>query len=388
MGYFLLAPETVIFWAARQHFAARDFAKKHREKHIGWTMAHSFFLIMGGFTLHEGGKPVRVLEAKELEELSEAGKIEWPTITKEEIDDRSKGDLLSKTIVLFQTIWFMIQWIARLRYRLTVTHLEVVTFSFSIFTGIIYYLWLHKPLDVRCSIPVHFLEVSDQETQIQIDISTPHSTLTNTGHHTVIPAEISDETTPVDDAVIHSNPLSPTPVQDDRSTLFELGYKFIVFPLKRFFIGVGDMFHCNTLGDHSLGVPTFYSSPNKPSDIRLVGTLAIVVTAVFAAIHCYGIFLYFVTSQEASAWLLSTASCILPPVILFTIGISNRVFEMAKASFSGVGPSSGFAFLTLACTCLYFIGRIAIFVLSFMELRSLPEDAYRQVKWVSFFPHI
>ena len=71
------------------------FTKEHERNHPDWTRAHSFFLIMGGFTIYEGGKPVWVLEAKELEELSEAGKIEWPTITEEEIADRSKGDYLS-----------------------------------------------------------------------------------------------------------------------------------------------------------------------------------------------------------------------------------------------------------------------------------------------------
>ena len=53
---------------------------------------HAFFLIIGGFTLHERGKPMQVLEARDLEELPEAGKIKWPTITKEEIADWSKGD--------------------------------------------------------------------------------------------------------------------------------------------------------------------------------------------------------------------------------------------------------------------------------------------------------
>ena len=75
MGYVLLAPEFVILWAARQHYAARKFTKKH-QANTGWTRAHAFFLIMGGFTLHEGGKAVRVLEAKDLEELSEGGNIE------------------------------------------------------------------------------------------------------------------------------------------------------------------------------------------------------------------------------------------------------------------------------------------------------------------------
>ena len=86
MGYFLLTPEFVIYWAARQHFGAGNLTKKHQKK-TSWMRAHSFFLIMGGFMLHERGKPVRVLEAKDLEELPEAGKIEWPSITKEEIAD-------------------------------------------------------------------------------------------------------------------------------------------------------------------------------------------------------------------------------------------------------------------------------------------------------------
>ena len=64
MGYFLLTPELVILWAGRQHFDARYLTKEHEENHPGWTRAHSFFLIMGGFMLHEGGKKVRVLEAE------------------------------------------------------------------------------------------------------------------------------------------------------------------------------------------------------------------------------------------------------------------------------------------------------------------------------------
>ena len=165
MAYILIVPEMVIIWAGRQHFAARNIAKKHEENHPGWTRAHAFFLIMGGFTLHEGGKPVRILEARELEELSEAGKIEWPTITEDEIADRSKGDYLSKTIVLFQTTWFIAQCIARGIYGLDVTELEVVTLAFATLTGVIYFFWWDKPLDVRCSIPVQLLKGRLEEIQ-------------------------------------------------------------------------------------------------------------------------------------------------------------------------------------------------------------------------------
>jgi hypothetical protein len=172
MGYILLVPEFVILWAGRQHFAARNFARKHQND-TGWTRAHAFFLIMGGFTLYERGKPVRVLEARELEELSEVGKIEWPTITEEEIADRSKGDYLSKTTVLFQTTWFIGQCIARGAYKLAVTELEVVTLAFAILTGVIYYFWWDKPLDVRCSIPVKLLEGHVRKEDIGSQIIPP-----------------------------------------------------------------------------------------------------------------------------------------------------------------------------------------------------------------------
>lgn len=165
MGYILIAPEMVIVWAGRQHYAACIFAKKHKENHPGWTRVHAFFLVMGGFTLHAGGKPIRILEARELETLSELGKIEWPTITEDEIADRSKGDYLSKTIVLVQTTWFIAQCIARGVYGLDVTELEVVTLAFATLTGVIYFFWWDKPLNVQCSIPVQLLGGRIEEIQ-------------------------------------------------------------------------------------------------------------------------------------------------------------------------------------------------------------------------------
>ena len=156
MGYALLAPEIIAVWAFRQRRAATYLAKRHKER--GWTMAHAFFLIMGGFTLYdEQGTALRILEYNELETLSEAGEIAWPSITEEEIQDRSKGDYLSKGIVIVQLGWFITQYIARGSYRLGVTELEVITLGVTALTIATCYLWWYKPLDVRCSVPVYLL---------------------------------------------------------------------------------------------------------------------------------------------------------------------------------------------------------------------------------------
>jgi len=88
------------------------------------------FTIMGGFALHDADKSfLRVLDEEILEERDKAGEIEWPKITKKEIQDRSKADLFSKGIVLMQTTWFIVLEHA-CRYRdstFAITELEVVT---------------------------------------------------------------------------------------------------------------------------------------------------------------------------------------------------------------------------------------------------------------------
>jgi len=408
MGYFLLVPEFVIGWAARQHFVARYLTKKHEKHHPGWTRAHSFFLIMGGFTLHERGKPVRVLEAKDLEDLSGAGKIGWPTITKEEIADRSKGDYLSKTIVLFQTIWFVGQCIARGAYGLTLTELEVVTVAFASLTGVTYYLWWDKPLDVCCSIPVHRLysclrkiagDIEKEETGPQI-IPSP----------TIAAEEIPEKD---ENVVVNPNPFSTTSIRVDTSTpdpaptqmqrfrafrrgaceeygtLFGLVFVFVGFPLIRFFAALGGMMACETLGKKRLRVPTLYSShndddPNNGSSTVLVMCVAI----VFGAIHCIPWAFHFVTLQERWVWRISAILVSGAPISLATaIFLDEKIFHRNEAT--GMKLCSNFiTFIMIITIFLYIIARIILLVLPFVALRAPPPGAYVQLNWVSFLPHI
>ena len=55
---------------------------------------------MRGFILFEGNDAKGVLSQERFSELLAAGKVEFPTVTVEEIEDRSKADGFSKTIAL------------------------------------------------------------------------------------------------------------------------------------------------------------------------------------------------------------------------------------------------------------------------------------------------
>ena len=126
----------------------------------GWAGAHGHFIQMGGFMLFEGEIAKGVLSPKEFSELLAAGKIEFPTVTVEEIEDRSKVDGFSKTIALGQTLWFVAQCIARRSQHLDLTLVELLTLSLAILNGLMYFLWWNKPLDVRCPVRVYLLDKS------------------------------------------------------------------------------------------------------------------------------------------------------------------------------------------------------------------------------------
>ena len=105
--------------------------------------------------LFEGKAAKGVLSPERFSELLEAEKIEFPTVTLEEIEDRSKSDGFSKTIALGQTLWFVAQCISRRAQHLDLTLMELLTLSLAVLNGLMYYLWWYKPLDVRCPVRVY-----------------------------------------------------------------------------------------------------------------------------------------------------------------------------------------------------------------------------------------
>ena len=179
MFWAVVAPEMIISWALRQWIGARGLEKLYKggqmypvysqilnleilnlEKGFLWTKTHGHFIQMGGFMLFEGDTARGVLSPKEFSELLAAGKIDFPNVTVDEIEDRSKSDGFSKTIALGQTLWFVAQCITRRAQHLDLTLVELLTLSLAVLNGLMYFLWWNKPLDVRCPVSVYLLDNS------------------------------------------------------------------------------------------------------------------------------------------------------------------------------------------------------------------------------------
>ncbi|KAG0695645.1 hypothetical protein DFH29DRAFT_1083287 [Suillus ampliporus] len=211
----LIAPELMITWAARQFFSARAAAEEFNEAfgsqrapaHGGhgdisestatllgelpesneghsrnssasvlkpskfradafteWTVSHGHFAWMGGFILYINDKPRATLRPDELLKFVCEGSVDMPVIMKAEIEDRSKGDGLSKGIAILQLVWFVIQLVARYVQHLPITLLEIDTLAVAALTCIAYGLWWKKPKDVGYPCIVHWKATGSPST--------------------------------------------------------------------------------------------------------------------------------------------------------------------------------------------------------------------------------
>ncbi|TFK68035.1 hypothetical protein BDN72DRAFT_769968, partial [Pluteus cervinus] len=148
--YMILFPELIIYWAMQQLLGARKVARDFNDLQIRmkWTTIHGHIAQMGGFG--RDGTSV-VFTPEELLEAAKTGMVdpEQLKIPVQDLEDHSKGDILSKGLLTLQTSWFVVQCVARLVQRLVLTELEVVTLAFAVLNIITYLFWWSKPLNVR-----------------------------------------------------------------------------------------------------------------------------------------------------------------------------------------------------------------------------------------------
>ncbi|KAG2069363.1 hypothetical protein BDR04DRAFT_1101655 [Suillus decipiens] len=121
---------------------------------------------MGGFMLYVNEKPHLTLRPDYILKLKREGHVDAPTSTEKQIQDKSKGNLISKGLVILQVAWFLMQLITRAIYHLEITQLEVGTLAFAILNFLTYAFWWNKPLDVQCSHPVYWRSESRPEDHI------------------------------------------------------------------------------------------------------------------------------------------------------------------------------------------------------------------------------
>ena len=128
---------------------------------VPWTRVHSQFANMGGFVIRAGvsmeGQSRAVprsrlyhLTASDIVVLRGDDSLEQlPSISEEEINDKSKSDGLVRAIAIVQIAWMALQIIARASRRLAISQLEISVLAFTSCAVVIYGLNWERPKGVQ-----------------------------------------------------------------------------------------------------------------------------------------------------------------------------------------------------------------------------------------------
>ena len=322
-----------------------------------------FFCFNGGI---HAGVPTRTLGIEELELLESEKKIGWPSISVEDIEDKSKGDFVSKGFAVLQTTWFIVQCITRGIVGLNLTELELATLAFAVLNVVLYTLWWDKPLGVIRPVPVH-LRHPGTSAYTSLD-PPPSPSFQRPSIFTIFWVYIS--------------------TKFKEKGLFCLIYILFIEPFSAIALSVVDMWTCDALPDRParFSVPTFYapfSSKNK-SAIRI----GLGIGILFGGIHCIAWSFYFPSVQEQSIWRSAALTTITIPLVLFLHSFNKHRTKETVSFFPRYLCDFVELSMDLFAVVMYCASRIALLVLPLLALRSLSPESLLDFKWSSFVPHI
>lgn len=328
----LMAPEIVIGWAAAQWRVARHIRNLSPKK---LTMAHGFFVAMGGFCNSSGD----ILSCKDFYPLEhelnrEACRESWISalaeVPEEEIEERSKADGFSKAIAIVQIFWFVLQCLARRIQHLPIVPIEMSALAFSILSIVLYMIWWYKPFDVQ----VHIV--------LPLGAKLDYAGHDDRGHVGFL-RYINDWYYNVLVAVYGC-------ADDDTIPTIETG--------------VSEIYVADYIDNPSL--------PSTPAMLRWFAAWA--VGALFGSMYLVDWSYEFASDVERIFWRASAITITSIPLWFLVQGYS---FFFCPSHLS----------MVFAATC-YIAARMCIIVLALMSLRCLLPAALVEVSWTTYIPHV
>jgi hypothetical protein len=341
-----------------------------------WTETHSFFVLMGGFMLYVNDEPYHTLSPDNLLKMAQSGCIGVPKLSARQIRDRSKGNMISKGLVILQVTWFVLQLTSRNIYHFETTQLEAGTLAFAVLNFITYAVWWNKPLDVQCPYPVYWTLSGSKPEDSYFD-----------EHVCVLPSCTAE---------VHCACFSVYPKSAFQLPLLDT----IMIPFHQL---LGSMVNF-TSGKYR--VVTFDGSNELDDLSRIIILFAgYGMATVFGGIHCIAWSFAFPTYQEQILWRMCAIGIILVPwlglllnIVTAYLGVAHTfessmvvevmfiVLVLVARRINGSSPVVVGMFIVLAF--MYIIVRAFLLILMVTTLRNLPPGAYKVVSWTRLIPHL
>ncbi|EIW76453.1 hypothetical protein CONPUDRAFT_76794 [Coniophora puteana RWD-64-598 SS2] len=306
-----------------------------------WTATHGFYACMGGFMVYYKSQPWSAITPSKLREHLLNGSIGPIETTEKDINDCSKGNVLSKGLVVLQVIWFIVQLAARHINGLAITQIEIGTMASALLCVATYALWWHKPLNVR----------QPRRLDWRLD--------------EVPPRDLHVGVCGMADNVLMDEYLSSLSLP----AKWVASLRFNSLKLIGYSIG-NQRFRIETLGGDEIimsGISSF--TQGEPSLFLMIGFLG---SVSFGLVHVSAWWFQFPTRVEQILWWTSSL------VILF----SGPIMVCVGAVFTELIDA------IVAVFFVYILARAAIIAIMFTSLRSLPSSAYVTIEWAELLPHL
>lgn len=384
----------------------------------GWTIVHGFFIQMGGFLVYDGKEPYKVLTWERMVQSIERGEIDIPVVPELDIVDKSKGDLLTKMLVVLQTSWFVLECAARWKLELPLAELEVLTLAFAALNVVIYRIWWDKPQGAMSairiqlkssyaerastdeSLSIHTLDSLESEDTFvgQEDMGRKKNVFDEKAPFNGAPASRtgpdSEEFSEKDDYWFirafrkHYDSWVPPPrgifssrfQRHLRAALlipvFWLPYFLIesIFrPLRKLGINIEDRVGRTR-------VPMFYAEDGSEYNKKAI-LYSIAISVAFGSLHLLSWFC--ASKTELHRWLWRGCSLFITLQPLLILAIFPCAFAKKQPWLTIVGHAIYYGLATL-----YGIARLILFFLAVSSLVDLPPDVHRDIDWLKLFSGI
>ncbi|KAK0199449.1 hypothetical protein DFS33DRAFT_234988 [Desarmillaria ectypa] len=326
----IMVPEIVIGWAAAQWRVAR-YIKNLSPKKL--TMAHGFFVAMGGFCNNHGDILCCRDFERELDDREACREI-WVAALEEvleaEIEEKCKADAFSKAIAIIQISWFVLQCLARRIQHLPIVPIEMSALAFSLVSIVLYMIWWYKPFDVQ----VHIV--------LPLGAKLDYADHVDRGHVGLF-RRINDWYYNVLVAVYGC-------ADDDTIPTIETGVSEIY------------------VADYNDNL----SLPSTPAVLRWLAAWA--VGALFGSMYLVDWSYEFPSNVELILWRASSIAITSIPLWFLVQGYS---FFFCPSHLS----------MVFAASC-YIAARMCIIVVALMSLRCILPAALVEVSWTMYIPHV
>jgi len=349
----LFGPEWLLGMAGAQWSIARRARKQFRDGGIEWTMRQSFFADMGGVRVELDDDEFPVT-SKHVFVLVKLGLIKLDSITSAAIADRSKADGIAKLFTIVQTGWFILQCLARLIQKISITTLELSTIAFVVCTIGTNIMWWSKPKDVFAPIVLKIdCTLEDLLAMVGPEILDPRS-----------------------EAI--SWKWSPLEKYDDLRP--------------NFLVDVGQYLPRRSSFELSQAAQKIrFRNDRLPPLERdwLLNHFLAVLSLFFGAVYVAGWNISFPTRTEQIVWRICTLMLFSLVVAYWLVDagveLHERTKQLSVKEKVAVTPIKMGLYAVIAI--VYVIIRLYILIEPFVCLRSLPTVAFETVQWSSFIPH-